>query len=263
MKPSDAPKSSGIYRITCLPNGRIYIGSAKCFKTRLSLHISQLNALKHGNPHLQNAWTKHGPDNFNFEIVELCECAALLAREQVYLDSVPKQTRFNICAIAGSSFGLKRSQETRDKLRAAKIGKKISNAHREALSLSHKGLKMTQVTIERMRLAQSNRSEEWRRRLSEVAKGRIFSESTIEKLRLARRRRIITEETRLKISNSLKGRRISLETRQKLSLASKNRPQSVIAKISASKMGHVVSPETRAKISQSLIARNRNKLLNR
>jgi group I intron endonuclease len=60
----------GIYRITCLPNGKVYIGSSVEIEERWTNHRSELRCKRHANIHLQRAWNKHGPDAFVFEILQ-------------------------------------------------------------------------------------------------------------------------------------------------------------------------------------------------
>src|SRR5258707_13712753 len=63
------PTASGIYKITCTANKRIYIGSAVNLRQRRSEHFSGLQHSTHHNPILQNAWNKYGPDAFTFEVL--------------------------------------------------------------------------------------------------------------------------------------------------------------------------------------------------
>ena len=64
---------SGIYKIINKINGRIYIGSAKRFKTRWSQHTSSLRNQKHSNKFLQSDYNKCGEDAFMFEVIEVTE----------------------------------------------------------------------------------------------------------------------------------------------------------------------------------------------
>lgn len=88
---------SGIYKITCIANSRIYIGSAKDFKIRWNRHLRDLKSNKHANVHLQRSYEKYGVDSFIFEIIELCSNEDLLIREQYYLDTLkPYEFGFNV-----------------------------------------------------------------------------------------------------------------------------------------------------------------------
>lgn len=62
---------SGIYKIINQLNGRIYIGSAKRFKTRWSQHTSSLRNQKHQNKFLQADFNKCGEEAFIFEVIEV------------------------------------------------------------------------------------------------------------------------------------------------------------------------------------------------
>lgn len=66
-------EKSGVYKITNVNNGKIYIGSAKKFSTRYSQHINSLRNNKHQNKHLQSSFNKHGENAFVFEVIEVVE----------------------------------------------------------------------------------------------------------------------------------------------------------------------------------------------
>ena len=79
---------SGVYKIVNLLNGRIYIGSAKCFKVRANQHFKSLQENKHQNKYLQNDFNKCGEENFVFEVIEVVEGEQKerLLVEQKYID---------------------------------------------------------------------------------------------------------------------------------------------------------------------------------
>ncbi len=142
----------GVYQIRNLINNKRYIGSAagKGFRNRWDLHIAQLYKGKHHSCHLQNAWNKYGPDNFVFEIIELCKPTVCIEREQYYLDTLLfascsdnrfYQLGYNTCRIAGSPLGVKRSEVTKTKISMAKRGKKLSQEHKTKLSIAARGNK--------------------------------------------------------------------------------------------------------------------------
>ena len=81
-------KKSGVYKIVNIANGRIYIGSAKKFSTRLSQHLKSLNEGTHHNKFLQNNFIKCGIESFEFQIIEIVEGEQekRLSVEQKYLD---------------------------------------------------------------------------------------------------------------------------------------------------------------------------------
>lgn len=67
MKKS-ATSIPGIYVITNMTTGTVYIGQAVNIRRRWESHRHYLAANKHGNRYLQNAWNKYGADAFKFSI---------------------------------------------------------------------------------------------------------------------------------------------------------------------------------------------------
>jgi group I intron endonuclease len=78
---------SGVYKITCLKNGMIYIGSSKNIRSRLSSHKYNLKNNSHHNHYLQEDFNLYGINNFKFEILETCN-DEYLELEQKYLDEL-------------------------------------------------------------------------------------------------------------------------------------------------------------------------------
>jgi group I intron endonuclease len=114
------PQKSGIYIIINLVNRHRYIGSASNFSKRWGSHVATLNKKEHENGHLQKAWLKYGRSNFEFIILEYCEKKDLLEHEQFYLDTM--RPEYNMCPLARSPLGMKRSLESRAKMSAAQMG---------------------------------------------------------------------------------------------------------------------------------------------
>lgn len=128
---------SGIYKIQSIQKpDKIYIGSAIDIKERWNRHISELRKERHGNRHLLHHFKKYGENDLIFSVVAYCEPKKLLEREQYYLDLfIPA---FNICANAGSRFGVVATFATREKIKASwKKRKPISMESR--LKKSKKG----------------------------------------------------------------------------------------------------------------------------
>ena len=72
---------SGIYKITCRPTGKFYIGSSVDIETRWRGHKSRLSRNIHANIYLQRAWNKYGENNFKFETIEITKSDLLKENE--------------------------------------------------------------------------------------------------------------------------------------------------------------------------------------
>lgn len=79
-------KLCGIYKITNKINNKMYIGQSKDIINRWDKHKNELNSNKHKNDYLQKSWNKYGEENFDFEIIVLCEPAELNRLEKHYID---------------------------------------------------------------------------------------------------------------------------------------------------------------------------------
>jgi group I intron endonuclease len=187
---------SGIYKIQSKVHpDRFYIGSSVCISNRLDIHKSDLNRNKHHSVKLQNHYNKYGLSDLVFSVVERCSEEVLIEREQHYIDEL--DPFFNICKIAGSPLGIKRSKETRRKMSKAKKGKKMGPL-----------------------------SEKQKRKLSEILKGKkkpTRSKEHCRKLSESNKRRKHSKETRIKMSETRKGMSISEETRRKISESRKDK----------------------------------------
>lgn len=76
--------NSGIYTITNLINGKIYVGLAKNLKRRLDNHKYNLLKNTHFNEYLQKSFNKYGENNFVFEVLEIYPVDLLCAMEHYW-----------------------------------------------------------------------------------------------------------------------------------------------------------------------------------
>lgn len=116
--PDKKGRISGIYQIINLVNNKIYIGSSCDIRNRFSVHASSLNLARHHNNHLQKSWNKYGEKNFLFLVIFECEKELLIESEQNFIDAL--QPEYNINQKAESCLGIKRSEETRRRMREGK-----------------------------------------------------------------------------------------------------------------------------------------------
>jgi group I intron endonuclease len=172
--------NSGIYIIHNLINNKIYIGSAVDINKRLCQHRSNLRGQRHINSHLQHAWDKYGKDSFEFKVIIHCEPILLLHYEQMYIDEYEWDMLYNINPVAGSSLGMKHTDNAKKNMSKASKGKKKSPEHCANISKGQKNKKLTLET---------------RKRISEAQKGNKYCLG-----------RVMSSETREKISKANKGK---------------------------------------------------------
>jgi len=188
-------KISGIYKIqSAIKPNRVYIGSAVNINHRWNCHLSDLRKNKHHSKKLQNHLNKYGESDLLFSILLGCPKEDLIKNEQYFLDSY--KPYFNICQIASSQFGLKRSEETKNKMRQRKhseeyklkmIGNKRGCGNKGKTCKPHTK-EWKRKARERMlgnKYAHRKHSEEENRAKSIRQKNRYFSEKHRENLRKA------------------------------------------------------------------------------
>ena len=119
-------KICGIYKITNLVNGKVYIGSSIDIKRRWKKeHLYFLEKNKHWNDHLQSSWNKYGKKNFKFEIEEPCSEELLIEREDYNInkyDSMNPDKGYNNISADRQII----SEKTRQKMSNSLKGKHLS-----------------------------------------------------------------------------------------------------------------------------------------
>lgn len=75
-------KICGIYKITNLVNGKVYIGKSVDIENRWKQHLVKARTCQFV---LYKAMRKYGVDNFKFEVVETCTEAELFDKEREYV----------------------------------------------------------------------------------------------------------------------------------------------------------------------------------
>lgn len=167
---------SGIYKITQLSNGRVYIGQTKMkFKKRFWHHIWKLNNDSHDNKFLQNAWNKYSENDFVFEIVESIDRNEdMNEKETFYIEEYDSFNKgFNMTSggegkkncpmseyarnVVGSKnrnhmLGKSHTEETKRKMSIAQLNRnqKLTKEHAEKLRQSRLGTKHTDSTKKKM-----------------------------------------------------------------------------------------------------------------
>lgn len=200
---------SGIYKITNIVNGKVYIGSSKNLLLRERKHFNDLGKGVHHSANLQYDYKKYGAINFKFEIIELVEIGNLFEVEQRYLDDL-KPYLINIgynvsekaksCVLRGEKhwafnlpkgqhhwYGRKHTPETKAKISKAQMGE-----------LNHQYGKPSPMRGKHI-------SEESKKKISESCKGRPcywkgkkMPVTAVEKMRQAAIGRAVSEKVKHK-----------------------------------------------------------------
>jgi len=126
------PESIGIYKITS-PSGKIYIGQSTNIRKRYYSYITSANLDNPSQKRLFNSFKKYGVLNHIFEIIEECDLSQLNERELHW------SNYYDTLGING--LGSKMGH----------IGGRMSNESKQKLSMSLKGKKQLQKTIEKRR----------------------------------------------------------------------------------------------------------------
>lgn len=171
--------NSGVYGIFSKIDSRVYIGSATNFDLRKKIHFDKLKSNVHVNKPLQNFVNKYGIENVEFKILAKCPSEYCIKLEQFFLDSF--ENKFNIRIVAESNFGLKASDETKQKMSKVRKGKAV------------RGYGFTV-------------SEETKNKMSESGKNKVFSEKHKLNLKLAAQKRAkeLSESKKGENNNSAK-----------------------------------------------------------
>jgi group I intron endonuclease len=111
---------------------------------------------------LQNFVNKYGIEQVEFKILAECPSEYCIKLEQFFLDNY--QNKFNIRIIAESNFGLKASEETKQKMSKQRKGKAVRGY----------GFKV---------------SEETKTKMSEAGKNKVFTEEHKQNLKIAAQKR--------------------------------------------------------------------------
>lgn len=104
-------KQCVIYKITNLLNDDFYIGSTINLYQRYRIHLRDIKNNKKTCTKLVRAVNKYKKENFSLTILATSPKEYLLKLEQWFIDNL--KPKYNIAPIAGSNFGIKRTEETK------------------------------------------------------------------------------------------------------------------------------------------------------
>lgn len=146
----------GIYKITS-PKGKVYIGQSKDCLNRWNKYYSKLDCK--GQVLLYRSLKKYGVENHKFEVIITCSEDELDELERYYQELynvINPNIGLNCCLVKAGIRNKLYNKETREKIRLANIGKKLSEETKQKLREINLGKKL---------------SEETKLKLSELRKG--------------------------------------------------------------------------------------------
>lgn len=131
-------KICGIYKITS-PSGRVYIGQSRNIKGRFCSY-KNLHSTTKGQIKLFRSFKKHGVENHTFEIIEECEFEELNIKERYWQDFYNVLNGGLNCHLTCTEIlPHVMSEETKEKMRLAKLGNKASKETCKKLSEMRRG----------------------------------------------------------------------------------------------------------------------------
>jgi len=183
----------GIYCIENLFNGKKYIGSSQNVFKRRNRHFSELKNNKHKNPHLQNAYNIYKQENLLFYVLEeVLDENKLLEREKHFIDIC--SNLYNINKIPNSSLGVKRTAETKEKVRNANIGLKHPEWRNKIKSVAQSG---ENHWTKRKKLSDKSKAK------MSISQKKIYAEGYISPLKGKKMSLELIEKNRLKSSKKV------------------------------------------------------------
>jgi len=202
--------SSGIYQIVNKLDLKRYIGSASVIKDRISNHKQSLRRDAHRNRYLQRAYNKYGENNFIFQVIEYCNKADLIKKEQWYIDFTEccnPQKGYNIIKTASSNLGHKWSEEAK-----AKIKGRVSLFRGIKRPIEHVKKAMEARALVAHKIDYSNVVKHHKEHYSgsgnpmfgkiSAMKGKTHTQESREKIRIANTGIVFSDERKRKISES-------------------------------------------------------------
>lgn len=174
-------RAKGIYQLYCESNKHYYVGSSCKIGQRLSRHIRDLENKVHINKHLQNAWNKYGPSNFELTCLEKVETIdELIVAEKKHLD--------RLCAEGKLLFNVELNPTDKSGSKNAFYG--MTHTDKTKLALSHSHRKITKTSL-RAILTLINSGVVKSR---DIAAKFGISDSTISEIKSKKRKYIDVEE---------------------------------------------------------------------
>lgn len=230
--------TTGVYKITNLVNGKVYIGASKNIERRWGNHRGSVKSPIHSD------LEAYGIENFKFEVLLECpeDMLCQWERDMIALYDAddpekgynnPKDRPYSL-KNSESHRGRSLSKETRCKVSEALRGHTVSKETRCKVSESNRGKHSTP------------HSEDAKRKISEALKGRPSP-------RKGRPGTPHSDEAKRKISEAHRGKSHSDEAKRKMSEAHKGKPSGMKGQVAWNRGLKMkpVSEETKRKLSEA------------
>jgi group I intron endonuclease len=165
---------TGIYKITN-PVGAVYIGESKDIYKRWNRDYKYL--ICKGQRKLYNSFVKYGVENHTFEIIKECKIEEIPYYErhyQEYYNVLDREFGLNLKYTNVCEKKQVYSEESCKKMSESKKGKPSWNKGKTGI--------YSEETLKKMSESAKNMSENHKRKLSEKAKGKIFSDTHRKKI---------------------------------------------------------------------------------
>lgn len=196
----------GLYTITCLTTGKVYVGQSLNIEKRWGDHRRKLEGGKHRNRHLQRAFAARGAANFAFKVHAEIADGDMNGPETALIFALRATDRHRGFNIKADGTGGPLAEETKQLLSKARKGRKLSPEHAAKVAKASVGRKHSEESKRAVSVKLSGRefSAEWRANISAALRGRTRSEASRQKQALTLRGGTHTPESRAKRSASLK-----------------------------------------------------------
>lgn len=142
-----------IYKITNIINNKVYIGKTEkeTVNRRWITHRHKLKKGIHDNNHFQASYNKYGKDSFQFEVIEKDISIDINKKEMYYIELYNSNNRkfgYNKSSGGEGVSGIPMPLKTREALKKANTGRKLTEYQKEALLKSNKERIYSEETIE-------------------------------------------------------------------------------------------------------------------
>lgn len=180
----------GIYKITS-PSLRIYIGQSVNIENRLAIYKGMFCKKQ---AKLYASFLKYGFINHRFEVIEECLESELNDREEYYIKLFDSCDYLKGLNLQSGGRSKRQSEETKRKISKAHIGRKRPGLAIRNIQNRGKKLTLEQVAVIIKRNTGTKRSEETKKKISDKAKNRVFSDATKSRMSISAKKKVLSND---------------------------------------------------------------------